>query len=245
MRVGDPGDFIVLPSSGLVGHIYEDINGNGSQEEGEPNLSGVVVELRASDGVVVQTLTSDTDGIYEAWLSPGDITGLITVDIDESTLPAGSVQTEGENPTAITVPPGMVVSIVDGFQRQCLLEGHIYEDENGNGAQDGTDRNLKDVHVSIIDNNGIMIQTLVTDEDGNYSTRLPQGDVTVRVDHSTLPFERFYQTEGFNPVIVTLVSGGTSRVIDGFKGRPRTNDDNDDKYILSIPEELRGGIGGN
>eukprot|EP00957_Ditylum_brightwellii_P100436 7655663-Ditylum_brightwellii.AAC.1 len=93
------------------------------------------------------------------------------------------------------MPPGELVSTVDGFQRQCLLEGHIYEDENGNGVQDGSDRNLEDVRVSIIDSNGITLQTLETDEDGNYSTRLPQGDVTVRVDHSTLPFERFYQTE--------------------------------------------------
>jgi len=242
-RVAEPDneELVIVPLATLKGHIYEDINGNGSQEEGESNLSEVMIELRAVNGVLVQTLTSDTSGNYEARLPPGNI----TVGIDESTLPTDSVQTEGDNPTIISMPPGELVSTVDGFQRQCLLEGHIYEDENGNGVQDGSDRNLEDVRVSIIDSNGITLQTLETDEDGNYSTRLPQGDVTVRVDHSTLPFERFYQTEGFDPVIVTLVSGGTSRVIDGFKGRPRTNDDNDDKYILSIPEELRGGIGGN
>jgi len=244
-RVAEPDneELVIVPLATLKGHIYEDINGNGSQEEGESNLSEVMIELRAVNGVLVQTLTSDTSGNYEARLPPGNI----TVGIDESTLPTDSVQTEGDNPTIISMPPGELVSTVDGFQRQCLLEGHIYEDENGNGVQDGSDRNLEDVRVSIIDSNGITLQTLETDEDGNYSTRLPQGDVTVRVDHSTLPFEKVKQTEGNDPVTVMLVPGGISRVIGGFKGLPRSNDDKD--VTLNIPigaeKELREIFGGN
>eukprot|EP00957_Ditylum_brightwellii_P096376 7339747-Ditylum_brightwellii.AAC.1 len=40
-RVAEPDneELVIVPLATLKGHIYEDINGNGSQEEGESNLS--------------------------------------------------------------------------------------------------------------------------------------------------------------------------------------------------------------
>jgi len=220
----------------LIGHVYEDINGNGAQEEGEPNLSEVAIELKNSNGIVVQTLTSDMNGNYKAELPPG----VIAVDIDKTSLLADFVQTEGDDPTKVTVPPGRVVSTIDGFQRQCLLEGHIYEDENGNGAQDEFEINLVSVQVRIIDSNERTLQTLVTDTNGDYNTRLPPGNVTVQVDHSTLPFERIKQSQGQDPTKVTLVAGGISSLINGFRGIPRSNDDTDVRIDTSLLTHLLG-----
>ncbi|WP_236642010.1 Ig-like domain-containing protein [Dokdonia sinensis] len=91
------------PTGTVEGHIYNDLNGNGTQDAGEPDLAGVDVEITDANGNT-QTVTTDANGDYTATVVIGDA----IVDIVEATLPAGADQTEGTDPTTVTVTENTV-----------------------------------------------------------------------------------------------------------------------------------------
>ncbi len=108
------GFALSTPYSGgnLTGHLYNDLNGNGTQDVGEPDLANVDVNVTDSLGYT-QTGTTGVDGNYSLAGLP---VGNATVDIDESTLPAGANQTEGNDPTIVTIVIGNNTEEDNGYQ---------------------------------------------------------------------------------------------------------------------------------
>ena len=53
------------PVPTISGHKFNDLNGNGVWDSGEPGLGGWTMELRDSGGSVVQTTTTDANGAYQ------------------------------------------------------------------------------------------------------------------------------------------------------------------------------------
>ena len=98
---------------------------------------GVDVVITDSQGDT-QTVTTDANGDYSATVPAGDHASTSLT----RTLPAGSAQTEGTDPTTVTVPAGGTASDIDGYQPQGDVFGHIFEDTNGNGTQDAGEPNL-------------------------------------------------------------------------------------------------------
>ncbi|PQJ20981.1 hypothetical protein BST94_04815 [Nonlabens xylanidelens] len=189
----------------IEGLVYDDVNGNGTQDAGEPGLSGVDVLITDEDGNA-QTVTTDANGAYTAIVvAAGDA----TVDIDETTLPTGAVQTEGTDPTTVTVVSGTTVPEEEnGFNTPGTIEGLVYDDVNGNGTQDAGEPGLSGVDVLITDEDG-NAQTVTTDANGAYTAIVvAAGDATVDIDETTLPTGAV-QTEGTDPTTVTVVSGTT------------------------------------
>ncbi|MBE16301.1 MAG: hypothetical protein CL867_08615 [Cytophagaceae bacterium] len=194
----------ILPVGTIEGHIYNDLNGNGVQDAGEPDLAGVDVEITDTNGNV-QTVTTDANGDYNAQV----IEGVASVDILDSTLPADSVQTEGTDPTDVTVTNGgTFFEENNGYNVPGTVEGHIYEDTNGNGVQDAGEPDLAGIDVIITDANG-NTQTVITDANGDYTAAVPAGEVTVDIDETTLPVGTI-QSEGTDPTTVTVTSGNVS-----------------------------------
>ncbi|PQJ13863.1 hypothetical protein BST94_16170 [Nonlabens xylanidelens] len=153
-----------------------------------------------------QTVTTDANGAYTATVvAAGDA----TVDIDETTLPTGAVQTEGTDPTTVTVVSGTTVPEEEnGFNTPGTIEGLVYDDVNGNGTQDAGEPGLSGVDVLITDEDG-NAQTVTTDANGAYTAIVvAAGDATVDIDETTLPTGAV-QTEGTDPTTVTVVSGTT------------------------------------
>ncbi|MEO9952738.1 MAG: SdrD B-like domain-containing protein, partial [Nonlabens sp.] len=152
----------------VEGHVYNDINGNGTQDAGEADLSGVDVLIADSAGVS-QTVTTDANGDYTANVAAP---GTASVDIVDSTLPTGAVQTEGTDPTSVTVVSGTTVVEEDnGFNVLGVVEGHVYNDINGNGTQDAGEADLSGVDVLITDSAGVS-QTVTTDANGDYTVNV-------------------------------------------------------------------------
>ncbi|MFK7957536.1 MAG: beta strand repeat-containing protein [Lysobacterales bacterium] len=199
------------PPGNLTGVVYEDTNGNGTQDPGEPGIPGVQVVVTDSGGST-QTLTTGPDGSYATPVPPGDT----QVDIDETTLPPNLTQTEGSDPTTVTVPAGGTASDVDGFQPPVsTVNGVIYEDTNGNGTQDPGEPGIGGVDVVVTDSAGGR-QTLTTDGTGAYSTSVPAGDTLIDIDDGTLP-PNLTRTEGTDPTTVAVPLGGSASDVDGFQ----------------------------
>ena len=111
----------------MTGVVFADVNGNGSRDAGEPGLSGVSVTVGS------QTVVTDGSGVYTASGVPA---GSVTVDIVEASLPAGSVQTAGVDPSTVAVTGGATADAgVDGFQQRGSVTGVVFADANGNGAR--------------------------------------------------------------------------------------------------------------
>jgi uncharacterized repeat protein (TIGR01451 family) len=198
----------------VTGHIYRDTNGNSNQDSGEPDLGGVQVVITDTFGVA-QIVTTDANGNYTATVPVGST----TADVIEATLPAGSVQTEGVDPSTVTATAGDIVSIgIDGYQPQGLVDGTVYMDQNGNGVFDFlTDQPLRDVTVVITDSNGVTY-TLITDGDGYFSQIVPSGATTVDVDDSDadLPAGVVLTGGSTDPTTVTVPGGGTATDDTGY-----------------------------
>jgi uncharacterized repeat protein (TIGR01451 family) len=209
---GSTGNNFLDARPGLVeGVVYEDTNGNGTQDAGEPGIPGVAVLVTDSAGVTY-TLTTDANGQYSQTVPAGST----DIEIDETTLPVGLTQTEGTNPTTVSVPSGGSASDVDGYQPPVgLVEGVVYEDSNGNGTQDAGEPGIPGVAVLVTDSAGVTY-TLTTDANGQYSQTVPAGDAEIAIDETTLP-TGLAQTEGTNPTTINVPSGGSASDVDGYQ----------------------------
>ena len=196
----------------VTGHIYEDTNGNGTQDLGEPNLPGVQVVITDTFGVT-QTAVTDGNGNYTATVPIGST----TADVVESTLPVGSVQTEGTDPTTVTATAGNTEDIgIDGYQPQGVVDGTVYMDENGDGIYtDGVDTPLPNVTVIITDSNGITY-SVETNADGYFSQTVPAGDTIVDVDDNDLDPDVVLTGGSTDPTTVTVPGGGTATDDTGY-----------------------------
>jgi len=104
----------------VTGHLFVDLDGNGVQNAGEPNLANVDVLVTDEDGFM-QTVSTDALGNYSATV-PADnvlLTGQTILDIDQTDpdFPNGAVLTTGNDPqTVFAVSGGTVASAPVGHQ---------------------------------------------------------------------------------------------------------------------------------
>jgi hypothetical protein len=101
----------LIATGKVSGIVFFDVNGNGKQDDGEPGIPNVDVVITDSTGDVI-TLTTDGTGMYMAEVPIGST----VINIDEATLPPGSEQTAGTDPTTVVVPEGGTATDLDGFQ---------------------------------------------------------------------------------------------------------------------------------
>ncbi len=97
---GNNGFFVPtgLEDAFVFGHIYEDLNGNGIQNVGEPDLENIEVEIVDQAGTTFILIT-DNNGDFETELASG--LAIITINENDPNFPTNAIQTEGTNPTSI------------------------------------------------------------------------------------------------------------------------------------------------
>ena len=148
----------------ICGMKFDDLNGNGVKDAGEPGLSGWRIVL--STGAVVFT---DADGNYcFANLDKGNYT------LSE-TLQVGWKQTLQPGQVSITSSGQVITDVNFGNFKLGKICGLKFEDMNGNGAKDAGEPTLSGWWIKL--SNGMNTQT---DADGNYCfTNLDKGDYTL------------------------------------------------------------------
>src|SRR5262249_13606744 len=72
---GSSGEYFlsdsVTPITSVGGNVYDDLNGNGQQNPGEPGLEGWTVDLLDANGTIVASAVSDPNGEYSLAVLPG------------------------------------------------------------------------------------------------------------------------------------------------------------------------------
>src|SRR5262245_14861420 len=54
----------LLAANVISGFVFDDLNGNGLRDAGEPAIAGSLIELRNAAGIRVGTATTDVNGAY-------------------------------------------------------------------------------------------------------------------------------------------------------------------------------------
>ena len=181
----------LAPAAVVSGVAFEDLNGNGTQDAGEPGLSGVTVTLQGPNGAAPMTATTDANGRY-AFSGVADGASTVTV-----TAPAGFDVTSA-NPTTAVVSGGTPLTTQNfALEPAGQISGVVFADTNANGKQDPGEQALAGATVTVT--SGGFTRTATTDATGKYTvTGVPDGAVAVTV---TLA--------GYTPATVTdTVSGG-------------------------------------
>lgn len=191
----------------LIGDlVFNDFNGNGIPDAGEPGIPNVPITLSGTDtngNAVSQNTTTDANGNYQFVVPPGSYN-----------VEVGAVA--GFDPTTETlrelaVDPGQSIDTIDfGFrQPPGAIGDRVFNDLDGDGIQDPNEPGLSGVTITLTDANG-QTRTITTDANGNYQfTDVPPGSYTVTV---TPP-------AGFNGTTpssqsVTLTAGQTLENVD-------------------------------
>jgi uncharacterized repeat protein (TIGR01451 family) len=190
----------VVSGTGFTALVFNDLNGNGTQDGGEGGIGGVQVLVTDGTGAV-RTLTTNAGGTATAQLPPGST----TIDIVEASLPAGAALTAGTDPRTLTIVAGTPASTVTGFQVRGSLTGRAFRDSNGNGVLDAGEPGIGNLPVVITT---VAAQTLnvVTDAAGDYSAVVPAGLTVARASD----LAGFTVTTANNPQNVTVAGGVTT-----------------------------------
>jgi uncharacterized repeat protein (TIGR01451 family) len=210
-----------LATASIGDRVWNDLDGDGVQDDGETNLAGVRVYLdldgdNAYDAGDEPTATTDANGLYTI----GGLTaGTYTARIDTSTLAAGFIQTYDLNggldhEASVTLNAGDALTTVDfGYWQPASLGDRVWNDTNGDGVQDGGESGLGGILVHLTgagpDNtfgtaDDIDYPDQTTDGNGAYAFGdLPAGQY--RVD--PVGPNGYGLTTGNDPLVVILAAG--------------------------------------
>jgi protocatechuate 3,4-dioxygenase beta subunit len=173
--------------------VFEDSNGNGIQDEGEPGAPDVVIHLVDESGTRISSTVSDENGEYEFQdIPPGDYS--IQVDIDDGTSFSPVVEGGNQVSQVEDQPYGQspVVELTVGTQENTWNVGliqpvsvgnKVWNDLNGNGIQDADEPGMQGVTAILVDGSGNELNRMVTDENGLYLFEgLEPGTYAVKFD---------------------------------------------------------------
>lgn len=165
--------------------VWDDLNGDGIQDAGEPGIAGVQVELvLSSSGAVVATQLSAADGIaafdpvtanqnYKlrytlcggCSFSPRDRGGDDLVDSDAK-VNEGAFGTTAK---AFKVTASQTVDAFDAaMRRPGEIVTFVWNDRNNDGLQDAGEEGIANIQVELldVDNNAAVIAAAPTDDQG-------------------------------------------------------------------------------
>lgn len=163
------------PGTGdLVVRQFEDLDEDGSWDDGEPALGGWDFTLRDARGALIGNGTTDANGwIMWEGLPEGEVT--VT-----ETLEPGWTNTTPLSRSA-TIVAGETAVVYFGNIAQALVPEtgdviiHAFLDANENGAMDAGEQPLPGRSVTVRDGTGTVVETGTTGVAGDMSFELPAG----------------------------------------------------------------------
>jgi len=226
-------------------YVWEDLNGDGIQQEGEPGIEGVEVKITSSNAIEYFA-TTDNEGFYAfSGLPAGDYNiEFITSGGYISTIPNnGDDQSDSDvvpnTPIMVSYAEGGVIDSIDaGYYYPSAIGDFVWDDLNNNGLQDESEPGIFGVILNLIKSNGESIQTTTSDSVGLYLfENIPPGEYFIEIQteirFSPTQFEVgedidrnsdvFVQDEKLISSSFTLISNTKNLSLDfGFVEKPAT-----------------------
>ena len=166
-----------LVAESVSGEAYNDLNGDGTLNSGEPGLAGWTVNLLNSSSQVVATTTTDSHGNYAFTITtPGSYTV-------QEVLQSGFAFTAPASGTyAETLTAGQSVTGLNfGNFQSVTLSGEVYSDLNDNGALNSGEPGLSGWTVNLLNSSSSVVATTTTESNGDYSFTVSKpGTYTVK-----------------------------------------------------------------
>ena len=204
--VVDRMDAGAVAAASIGDSVWDDLNGDGIENAGEPGLAGVTVRLLDATGATeLATTTTAGDGSYTF---PNLDPGTYTIDVDDATLPAGAVETTGLDPLVVTVTSGEIEVTADfGYYQPATVGDLVWDDLSNDGIQDPGEPGLEGVTVNLLNAAGTVLATTATNASGGYTfAGLVPGQYRIGFDLSTEASAFFYE--------LTIPYAGTDDALD-------------------------------
>ncbi len=182
----------------LGNFVWDDLNGNGIQDAGEPGIGGVIVNLLDSTGKVVKTTTTTSAGAYSFQLyTPKPTTYSVqfvaptgysftsrnsgTVDKDSDVDPLTG-RTGSYLLTYYSSSPSKnnYFNVDAGLYRKVTIGDRVFLDSNANGIQDAGEGGVAGVTVQLYSGTHL-VATTSTDVNGVYNFMANPGTYSVKV----------------------------------------------------------------
>ncbi|WP_369293230.1 beta strand repeat-containing protein [Microcoleus sp. herbarium8] len=202
---------VIVPLGSITGIKFNDIDGNLTQDPGEPGVAGVTVFLDTNnDGILTTGETQVTTGANGSFTFPNLPAGTYNV---REVVPFGS-QSTTLNPVSVTLAAGQTTPVSFGNQTIPAVLGSItgikFNDTDGNGTQAAGELGVAGVTVFLDTNNDGILGTgetsVTTDANGGFTfPSLSAGTYSVL---EVVPAGS--QPTTANPVAVTLAAGQTT-----------------------------------
>ena len=200
---------ITVQSSALSGRVYEDLNGNGLIDAGEPGIAGVTMRLTGTDSLgnpISLTTTTTANGDWAFTVPAG--TYSVVEDQPAAYLPgitkAGTTTGAGSTPGTVPAgasngPNGSNANRIDGIVlgvggtssvnnfgevRASSLAGRVYQDADYNNAASAGDPGIAGTTVTLTGTdmfgNPVSLTTTTATGTGNYAfNNLTPGNYTL------------------------------------------------------------------
>lgn len=184
--VGVNYDFCEVEPVSISGFVYVDDNQNGQFDSGEQTLSGVALALLDANGNATgATVVTDSTGFYIFdGLAPGTYGVAETQPsnyydgLDSAGTAGGTAQNPGDRITGAVLSAGVYGNYYNfGELRPASLRGLVHADRDGDCVYDPEFEDvLPGVVIELLDADGRVIRTTVTDATGQYAfTNLEPG----------------------------------------------------------------------
>jgi uncharacterized repeat protein (TIGR01451 family) len=178
--------------------VWEDVNGNGVQDPGEPWIGGVAIALLdGTSGATLATTTSGPDGSYRfenleagtyvvQFAAPSGFVFTAKAQGSDRNVDSDVEPTNGQTDNVLLLTGGDRFAVDAGLYRPVAVRGFVWDDGNGDGLQGATERGIEAVHIDVLDATGGVVSGLSTDSGGFYEfTGVAPGTYALRV---SVPF---------------------------------------------------------
>jgi uncharacterized repeat protein (TIGR01451 family) len=195
--------------------VFYDANGDGIQNPGEAGIGGVTVTVNDAGGGTTLATTAP-DG---TWLVTGLPPGSTGVTVDPASLPPGFNPTPTNGPLSrgYTIVAGLDWLRADfGFDAPAGVTASVgdtvFFDADGDGSQGGGEVGIAGVTVRILDANGIVVGTAITDGSGGYDFVGLTAPASYRVEVTDISgvLAGLNLSAGVNPTAPIALVGGSN-----------------------------------
>src|SRR5690606_25987911 len=140
---------------------WSDLDADGIQDNGEPGVANVTVELYDGSDTLVSTTTTNASGIYRFTdLVPGDYYVVVTLPPGYQFSPqdagGNNVDSDVDTSTGRTITTTLVPDEDDltwdaGLVPLASIGDRVWLDSNNNGVQDGGESGFPGITVNLLD----------------------------------------------------------------------------------------------